>query len=284
MRIVTASDTLLPDDVDISFSSTSTIVFWLTASENRSRVVNFVNNGNGDVAITAVSGELIGTSRVLVLKKNDTLSIIEQDLLLWGILSHVVYSAFSNLLTFNQQIAIKKLSLNNQNKFDELCREVERTDLKDLLGAALLQDLQTNPTTANNELLLNGDTFTNYLGQTVKHQGIRYVLAYLNHSRYIGESFVQDTFSGMVRQNQNLSEPISEGTVKRLQATSKEIALSEFELIKQYLNENFTNYPLWMQAISTKPFTPKFGSIRKTAYGSDSEYRCPTTGKRIING
>lgn len=190
----------------------------------------------------------------------------------------------SNLLTFNQQIAIKKLSSNNSGRFDELCKEVEATDLKDLLGVALLQDLQTNPNTTNNALLLNGDTFKSYLGQTVRHQGVRYVLAYLNHSRYVGESFVQDTFSGMVRQNQNLSEPISEGTIKRLQATSKEIALSEFELIKQYLNEKYTNFPLWLQAISTKPFTPKFGSIKKTAYGSESEYRCPTTNKRIING
>lgn len=161
-------------------------------------------------------------------------------------------------------------------------KEVELTDLKDLLGAALLQDLQTNPTTAYNLLLLNGDTFTNLLGQSIRHQGVRFVLAYLNHSRYIGESFVQDTYSGMVRQNQNLSEPITEGTVKRLQATSREIALSEFNLIKEYLNLNFDKYPLWLQSISTKPFTPKFGSIKKTAYGSDAEFRCPTNGKRFV--
>lgn len=190
----------------------------------------------------------------------------------------------ANLLTFSQQIAIKKVSSNNQSRFDELCKEVEMTDLKDLLGLALLQDLQTNPTTANNLLLLNGDTFTSLLNQTVTHKGVRTVLAYLNHSRYIGESGNQDTFSGMVRQNQNLSEPLTEGAIKRLQAVDKEIALSEFELIKEYLTVNYANYPLWLQAISTKTFTPRFGSIKKTSYGTETDFRCPTTGKRFING
>lgn len=189
----------------------------------------------------------------------------------------------SNLLTFSQQVAIKKLSSNNQTRFDELDKEVEYTDLKDLIGLALLLDLRANPTSTNNALLLDGATFVNQFDQTVSHQGLRYVLAYLNHSRYIGESGFQDTFSGMVRQNQNLSEPLTEGAIKRLQATSKEIALSEFELIKEYLNLNFTLFPLWLYVLSTKPFTPKFGSISKTGYNSDRFERCDLTGKRYID-
>lgn len=187
-----------------------------------------------------------------------------------------------NLLTFSQQIAIKKLSSNNQSRFDEMCREVEQTDLKDLLGLALLQDLQANPTSTNNALLLNGTTFLNQFNQTVSHKGLRYVLAYLIHSRYIGESFISDTFTGMVRKSQENSEPLTEGAIKRLQSVSKEIALSEFELIKQYLNLNFTLFPLWIYVLSTKPHTPKFGSITKTMYkSSNQELRCPTNGKRF---
>lgn len=188
----------------------------------------------------------------------------------------------SNLLTFSQQIVIKKISSNNQARFDELCTEVERTDLKDLIGLALLQDLETNPTTANNKLLLDGTTFTNSLNQTVKHQGLRYVLAYLIHARYIGESFIKDTFTGMVRGNQENSEPISDGALKRLQNVSKEIALSEFELIKEYLNLNYTLFPLWLYVLSTKTYTPKFSSVSKTAFSAEKhEERCMINGKRF---
>jgi len=189
----------------------------------------------------------------------------------------------SNLLTFNQQIAIKKISSNNQARFDELCKEVEQTDLKDLIGIALLQDLEMNPTNANNLLLLNGTSFVNQFDQTVSHQGLRYVLAYLIHARYIGESFIKDTFTGMVRGTQENSEPISEGALKRLQNVSKEIALSEFELIKEYLNLNYTLFPLWLYVLSTKTYTPKFGSVSKTAYNSElHESRCLTNGKRFM--
>jgi len=188
----------------------------------------------------------------------------------------------SNLLTYSQQIAIKKISSNNQSKFDELCREVENTDLKDLLGLALLQDLQTNPNTTANDNLLDGTSFTNKYSQDVTFKGIRYVLAYLIHSRYIGESMAADTFTGMVRKQHENADPLSEGAIKRLQATSKEIALSEFELIKEYLDLNYTTYPLWIKANSTKPFTPKFDSVSKTAYNSNEVKRCDVNNKRYI--
>ena len=191
----------------------------------------------------------------------------------------------SNLLTFNQQIAIKPISSNNQSKFDQLCKEVERTDLKDLIGLALLQDLETNPTSANNLLLLNGTSFVNQHNQTVSHQGLRYVLAYLIHVRYIGESFVKDTFTGMVRGTQENSEPISEGSIKRLQNVSKEIALSEFQLIKEYLNLKYDLFPLWLYILSTKTYTPKFIGISKTDYNSNgNEGRNILNGKKYLNG
>lgn len=189
----------------------------------------------------------------------------------------------ANLLTYNQQIAITKLSSNNSGKFDALCKEVELTDLKDLLGLALLQNLQTNPTTPDNVKLLDGDSFTNYKNQTVRHQGIRFVLAYLNKCRYIGESFAADTFTGFVQKNNENSQPISEGSIKRLQGVAKEIALSEFENIKEYLNLNSTNYPLWIVTDSKKPYTPKFDNISKTQYNSQiGDMRCPTNGKRYV--
>jgi hypothetical protein len=94
---------------------------------------------------------------------------------------------------------------------------------------------------------------------------------------------LQDTFGGFVQQTQPNSQPVTEGTIKRIQQQAREIALSEFDVIREYLNDNYTLFPLWIPSISTKPFTPKFTSISKTAYNDSGDYGiCETTGKRII--
>jgi len=170
----------------------------------------------------------------------------------------------ANLLTFIKQQAIKKISANNAGKYDQLAFEVENKELYDLLGVALLQDLQTNPTEANNLLLLNGTTFEDCNGNTIRHRGIRFVLAYLNYSRYIGESMINDTFTGFVVKTRPDSELISEGYIKRLQLENRSIALKEFEIIKEYLNLNADIFTLWNCTTRRKPFTPRITGVRKT--------------------
>ncbi len=168
------------------------------------------------------------------------------------------------LLTFQQQQAYKPISQNNKNKFDQLLSEVENCEFRDLIGIALLQDLQANPTTTDNAKLLNGDSF-DYNGNTVSHRGLRYVLAYLIHSKYIGEVYLTDTFSGIVKKKTEQSEPATEGEIRRLQEGSRKIALSEFEIIKEYLNSKSETFTKWACSEYKKPFTPRIYGIRKTA-------------------
>ena len=168
------------------------------------------------------------------------------------------------LLTYSQQQTIKKISANNQQKYDPLATDVEEKDLKKLLGVALLQDLQKSPNAANNVLLLDGDSFVDCNGNTVDQKGVRWMTAYLNFSAYLGNSFVNDTFTGFVQKTRQDAEILSEGAIKRLQLENRQIALTEWELIEAYLNENKDNFPLWVCTDSKKPFTPKFIGIRKT--------------------
>jgi hypothetical protein len=168
------------------------------------------------------------------------------------------------ILSWSEQIAIKKMSANNQQKYAALAGEVEELELKELLGIALLQDLQTNPGTASNLLLLNGTSFTNYMGQTVSHKGLRYVIAYLNYSKYIGESYVNDTYTGVVSKRREESELLSEGSIKRLQDQARRQGLMEWKIIKDYLNCNTSLFPLWLCGFSKIPYTPKFKGLKKT--------------------
>jgi hypothetical protein len=176
------------------------------------------------------------------------------------------------LLTYSQQQAIKKISENNQGIYDQLASEVEENELRSILGIAMLQDLQTNPESTENEILLDGGFYENRLGQTITFKGLRYVIAYLNFSKYIGQSFVKDTFSGFTRKTNQYSEPISEGTIKRLQGENRQIAMSEWELIKEFLDLNYNDYPLWPYAKTKKPFTPRIYGIRKTIKGNDRTF------------
>lgn len=169
------------------------------------------------------------------------------------------------LLPFSQQQAIKKISANNEAKYEQLADEVEEIELKRLLGIALLQNVQKNPLISENVKLLDGTDFVDRNGNTISHKGLRWVLAYMNYSKYLGESFVNDTFTGMVHKKRPDSELISEGATKRLQLVNRQLALIEWEIIKEYLDLNSSEFPLWNCTKSRKPYTPRFTGVRKTS-------------------
>lgn len=169
----------------------------------------------------------------------------------------------ATILSWSNQQIIKAWSSNNSDKYTQIATEVENHELVKLLGRAFVYDIQENPGNYND--LLTGVEFEDCYGNTVKHQGINFVLAYLNYSKYLGESFVADTYSGFVAKNRPDSTPLSEGAIKRLQSDTRERALTEWELIRDYLNENCDTYTLWNND-SKKVFLPKFKGLKKTDY------------------
>lgn len=180
------------------------------------------------------------------------------------------------LLTLAQQQAIKPISPNwaaitkfqgGVTNFEQLQGEVEELELKKLLGPAFLQAIQTAPTQTapvNYVILLTGGSYENSYDETVAFKGIRYILAYMNFSKYIAESYVSDTATGMVRKRRDESEGLSVGEVKMLQADTREIAMQEWELLKGYLDKNSNDYPLWHCARTSKVYRPKFTGVKKT--------------------
>ena len=92
---------------------------------------------------------------------------------------------------------------------------------------------------------------------------MRYVLAYLNYAKYISESSVKDTFSGFAVKQMEDSNPANEGTILRLKKENQKIAMTEWELIKEYLTEK--KYYLWYISKSKKPHMPKMTFLRNTA-------------------
>lgn len=179
------------------------------------------------------------------------------------------------LLTLIQQNSIKPISQNwaNQVKvsggstnFVQLQKEIENVKYKKMIGAAILLDIQTNPATAPNAVLLAGATFEDCDGNDIKFEGILYQLAYLNYAKYVGISDHADTFTGMVRQNRTETTFLSEGAIKREQHDAEEAAQTDFEIMRQYIIKNIDSYPLWNTGKTSKISTPKWTTHRKTYY------------------
>lgn len=169
------------------------------------------------------------------------------------------------LLTFSQQQLIKPISANNEEDYAIIEKEVEEYEFSKLLGYALYQDIVAN--TANYTNLLNGCTFEDIHGRTVKQDGLLKVLAYFVYSKYIGKSEIVDTFTGFVHKSRTDSETISESTRKRLIQETYEQAMCYFELVKMYIELNSELYPLWTCVGSNKRvFANKFYGLnsRKT--------------------
>jgi hypothetical protein len=170
----------------------------------------------------------------------------------------------ANIITYAEQQALRPISKNNQSRFDIICAETEASELTDLLGVALLQDLQNNPATDNNIALLSGCNFKNSNGHIVKHQGIKYILIYLVYARYIGESDVKDTYAGMVEKRTEYSDGVSSGRIKLLQEQYRKVAMTAWQTTKEYLDLSSTTYKLWMRGESKQLFQPQFSGIKKT--------------------
>lgn len=177
------------------------------------------------------------------------------------------------LLTISQQNTIKSIRLNwakekkvstNKTNFEKLQEEIENNELMKLLGSAFLYDIQQNPTDQKYIDLLDGKEFIDCDGNPNRFRGIKYQLAYYNYAQYLSESTYQDTYTGLIEKNRNETQTASAGVMKNQQKRWREIGLNDFELMKEFLNENYETYPLWNCTNKRKAFEPKINTLRKT--------------------
>lgn len=173
------------------------------------------------------------------------------------------------LLSFAQQLAIKAIGGYNaantvaQAKYTLLANEVESLEIDKLLGSKMYQAVSAAP--ANFVGLLDGCSFEDCNGDTLTHKGLRYVIAYLNYAKYIGESYLNDTATGITQKTRPDSERISSGDIKRLQDENRAIAFNAFDLTRQYIEGNSAFDELWSLTNSNKRIKkPYFYGVKAT--------------------
>jgi hypothetical protein len=146
------------------------------------------------------------------------------------------------LWTYSEQQTIRKISENNEQKWEAIATEVQFVKLKELMGANFYQDLVQNPGTAPNAKLLDGGTYTN--GDiTYQFKGLKYVLAYLFYERYIMEINAQDTFVGLMQNNNVNAQHTSYAQKKNMAQEYCRVAEAHWKDCQDFVCANAADYP-----------------------------------------
>lgn len=138
----------------------------------------------------------------------------------------------SRLVTIADQQRIKPISDNNYERFDQLQQEVEMNDIVGYLGFEFYQELKRN--TSQYTKLLEGGAY-NSNGVAYEFAGLKAMICYLIYARYVRESYVQDTYNGMVRHNGDQFGTLSAGELANLENRYKQVAGSIWDECLVYL-------------------------------------------------
>lgn len=146
-------------------------------------------------------------------------------------------------------------NINATKKLEPYILEAQEFDLKPLLGDelynALVEDFEASPSLTDYSDLFNGSEWT-LSGHNYKHAGLIPVLCYFAYARYKLNSNTEDTAFGTITKRNNESEPVSEKTISRQADQARSGAMSYMNQVIKFLNDNSTDYPLWVNSCKTK--------------------------------
>ncbi len=150
------------------------------------------------------------------------------------------------LINENDFLGIKQIS--KHCSFDIISnyiKEREELDLISLIGAPMYFDLIENSTDSKYQLLLNGDSFSDCLGNQIKHFGLKRVLIFLSYANFVLESGYISTPFGMVQKLGEDSVPVPMSELTNLSNRNKRIAYDYFELTKSFICSKKDDYKLY---------------------------------------
>lgn len=178
------------------------------------------------------------------------------------------------IITKEQIAEFKQLTVNmNEVKLlNQYIVEAQEFDLRPFLGdglyMALYDDYFNSPSLETYSDLYNGSTYT-FNGKTYKHEGIVSVLAYYSYARYLSDSNVKSTATGMRTKVNEFSEPISSQDVSRMMSQARSGGVVYQERVKLFLDRNYLSYPLWEIGASKGR---RSGGVRISAVGGERNY------------
>jgi hypothetical protein len=131
-----------------------------------------------------------------------------------------------------------------ESKINPMIEDAQFIDLRPLLGVRFYQYLIANKTDEKVVELLNGG---DYEVDSVDYvnPGLNKVLSIFTYARYILNGSFTDTASGMVQKSNQDSTPVSDTSKRDLYAKDREVATMYWYEVKNFLDRNSSDYPLW---------------------------------------
>lgn len=133
----------------------------------------------------------------------------------------------------------------DQDKFNGFLRDIQRRNLRDLLGPALYRDFMENSTSTKYANLLNGTNYE-YDGDTIDYYGLIPVLVYWILAKMTREGGLYNANYGPVEFVDNPQQNFQTAKMKESTAQDYMISASEYENeVIRFLDEHNTTYTLW---------------------------------------
>jgi hypothetical protein len=154
----------------------------------------------------------------------------------------------TQLITISDIIGLKTISVNvnADKKLNPFILEAQQFDLKELMGSEFylefINDFVGSPSLSLYSDLFNGCEFV-YCEKTIRHEGIKSVLAYLSYARYVLNSNVEATAFGTVNKITEESRHVEDKTIKRLYEQAYAGAMSYWKDVVKYLEVQ--DYETW---------------------------------------
>ena len=139
-------------------------------------------------------------------------------------------------------------SVKNSTTWSQFVSEAQQLDVKMWLGDALLNELitQSPAFSADNLILLNGGSYI-YNTYTYLFQGLKNCIIYYAFARFTNRTAFNYTAAGIVVKDSDLSTPISDKIMQRLETEARLTAEAIKCEVILFLNRNYLLYPLWRQ-------------------------------------
>lgn len=135
----------------------------------------------------------------------------------------------ATILTYNKMQEIKPCSKNNKAIIEQFIKEVEFSKIQKLLGTdvynALLADANTTPIADDVKEILEG--------------GMYKCIAYYVYARYIQESMLVDTFTGMVVKDRTDAHTAPVGQIKNVVNEYTDMAIMSYSLVKDKIQSKY---------------------------------------------
>ncbi len=150
----------------------------------------------------------------------------------------------------------------NNGTLNQHIEDAQKVDVQKLMGRDFFNDMIRNYTDTKYQALLNSGDYV-YQGDTYTNYGLKSVITLYAYARYIVAGSQTDTPFGYIEKtNQdNSSARVDLDRKKTMAKSNEESAFQDWENVKDFLDRNATDYPLWNQSCIQKSGGFRFKKI-----------------------